>query len=489
MATSSSHLSGLTHPRVLPDSSAPDQRWKRLPTKPRTDTAPLNLSQSSSKTPSYSRTRKTKSAHTPGVTPRPGVTPSSSVNSCRFIPKRNTIQNEYGSYLLLKQKPANEENESDDELKDPQDEVYRKSLLSIACKGSVPRGVLSFHTPRNDDHLPQYVTSGPVGSSASISHSITKRFGDLHFEERRKIDTKTEKVLDAPDIVNDFYLNVLDWSKKNVVAVALKEKVYLWYGETQEVEQLQGIGYEGVMITALSWAEKGRFLAIGLDNGRIQLYDSDINKKIRTMRAHTGRVSCLHWHLHLLASGSKDCEVAIHDVRQGEHLLCKLLAHKMEVCGLRWSPDGSMLASGSNDNTICLWSPTVSHSPIHVLEGHISAVKAMAWCPWKPLILATGGGSNDKCIKLWDTATGECIKTKCAKSTVTGIVWLAVHKELITSHGFPKNQVIIWKLEPELTKLAELSGHADRILHISLNPDGSKLITASADETLRIWNV
>ena len=66
-------------------------------------------------------------------------------------------------------------------------------------------------------------------------------------------------------------LNVLDWSKKNVVAVALKEKVYLWYGETQEVEELQGIGYEGVMITALSWAEKGRFLAIGLDNGRIQV--------------------------------------------------------------------------------------------------------------------------------------------------------------------------------------------------------------------------
>lgn len=67
--------------------------------------------------------------------------------------------------------------------------------------------------------------------------------------------------------------------------------------------------------------------------------------------------------------------MAVHDVRQGEHLLYKLLAHNMEVCGLRWSPDGSMLASGSNDNTICLWSPTVCDSPIHVLKGHTSAVK------------------------------------------------------------------------------------------------------------------
>ena len=64
---------------------------------------------------------------------------------------------------------------------------------------------------------------------------------------------------------------MLDWSQKNIVAVALNEKVYLWYGETQQVEQLQGIGYEDVMITALSWADKGRFLAIGLDNGRIQV--------------------------------------------------------------------------------------------------------------------------------------------------------------------------------------------------------------------------
>ncbi|XP_019862428.1 PREDICTED: anaphase-promoting complex subunit cdc20-like [Amphimedon queenslandica] len=317
---------------------------------------------------------------------------------------------------------------------------------------------------------------------------MNKRLGELRFEATRKIETKAEKVLDAPGIVNDFYLNVLDWSRKNVVAVGLSEKVYLWNSETQEVEQVEGIGYDDVIVTSLSWADKGRFLAIGLDSGRIQLYDYDIKKKIRTLCAHASRVICLDWHLHLLASGSKDGEIQVNDVRLKECVIYKLY-HKMAICSLHWSPNGSVLASGSNDNTVCLWNPSVSNRPIHVLNEHTAAVKAMAWCPWKPLILATGGGSNDKTIKLWDTALGQCIKAKCAESTVTGITWSVTHQELITSHGFPKNQVTVWKVESEITKLAELSGHKDRILHISLNPNECQLITGSADESLMIWNI
>ena len=66
-------------------------------------------------------------------------------------------------------------------------------------------------------------------------------------------------------------MNLLDWSNKNIVAVALGECIYLWNGDTGEVEQLEGVSYDDVVITSLSWADKGRFLAIGLDNGSIQV--------------------------------------------------------------------------------------------------------------------------------------------------------------------------------------------------------------------------
>ena len=109
------------------------------------------------------------------------------------------------------------------------------------------------------------------------------------------------------------------------------------------------------------------------------------------MRGHSDRVSCLHWSRHLLArycvinntftspspslSGSRSGEIHIHDVRQPEHLLCRLLHHKMEVCGLQWSPNGSMLASGANDNLVCLWNPLVDERPVHILREHTAAVK------------------------------------------------------------------------------------------------------------------
>ena len=50
--------------------------------------------------------------------------------------------------------------------------------------------------------------------------------------------------------------------------------------------------------------------------------------------------------------------------------------HTMEVCGVRWSPDGRMLASGGNDNIVCIWNPMAGmERPVQVLTGHQAAVK------------------------------------------------------------------------------------------------------------------
>ena len=45
---------------------------------------------------------------------------------------------------------------------------------------------------------------------------------------QRKISGVPERILDAPDIVNDYYLNPIDWSATNLLAVALANTVYIW---------------------------------------------------------------------------------------------------------------------------------------------------------------------------------------------------------------------------------------------------------------------
>lgn len=44
----------------------------------------------------------------------------------------------------------------------------------------------------------------------------------------RRIPQFPEKILDAPDLIDDYYLNLLDWSSDNILAVCLAQTVYLW---------------------------------------------------------------------------------------------------------------------------------------------------------------------------------------------------------------------------------------------------------------------
>ena len=66
--------------------------------------------------------------------------------------------------------------------------------------------------------------------------------------------------------------------------------------------------------------------------------------------------------------------------------------------------------------------------------------------------------------------------------------WSLHEKELVSSHGYSHNQLIVWKY-PTMVKVAELTGHTARVLHMAQSPDGQTICSAAADETLRFWKV
>mmetsp|Transcript_32193 Transcript_32193/g.28526 ORF Transcript_32193/g.28526 Transcript_32193/m.28526 type:complete len:101 (+) Transcript_32193:149-451(+) len=93
-------------------------------------------------------------------------------------------------------------------------------------------------------------------------------------------------------------------------------------------------------------------LAIGLDNGDVEIWDTNARKLIRTLGGHVQRVSSLSWNQNILSTGSLDSSIINHDVRDRNHIVSRFEDHTKEVCGLKWSFDGQQLASGSNDNTL-----------------------------------------------------------------------------------------------------------------------------------------
>ena len=68
-------------------------------------------------------------------------------------------------------------------------------------------------------------------------------------------------------------------------------------------------------------------------------------------------------------------------------------------------------SSGSNDNLVQLWDPRQPDTPVNTLTAHLAAVKAVSWCPWQPKTLATGGGTTDRTIKFWNTASGNLLQS------------------------------------------------------------------------------
>ncbi|KAI9922610.1 hypothetical protein PsorP6_000407 [Peronosclerospora sorghi] len=312
----------------------------------------------------------------------------------------------------------------------------------------------------------------------------------------RHVPSAPVKVLDAPELMNDYYLNLLSWGANNVLAVALGQCVYLWNADSGEINELMALDGDEY-VSSVQWSDAAggsTHLAVGTSESVVQLWDVTASRQVRAMNGHASRVGALAWNSYVLSSGSRDSTIIHHDVRARHHQLSTLTSHEQEVCGLQWSPDGSMLASGGNDNALCLWkASTIGSSgsietPAHRLEQHTAAVKAIAWCPWERNLLATGGGTADRTIKFWNTANGAMLNSVDTGSQVCSLLWSTTEKELLSSHGYSQNELCLWKY-PSMTKVKELTGHTSRVLHLVASPDGETVVSGAADETLRFWKV
>ncbi|KAJ8082500.1 substrate-specific activator of APC-dependent proteolysis [Marasmius tenuissimus] len=333
------------------------------------------------------------------------------------------------------------------------------------------------------------------------------------------------RVLDAPELAEDFYLNLVDWSSTNVLGVGLGSCVYLWTAHNAQVSKLCDLADQRDSISSVSWVQKGSTLAVGTLSGRLHVYDAHTLQLQRTYpQAHIQRIGALSWNSYILSSGSRDRQVHHRDVRDPNlRPFKRCLGHKQEVCGLKWSGDGGVsaanLASGGNDNKVCVWdlrgskraqatgAPNAGRAlggvtasddgsgpgevPLWKFHEHTAAVKALAWDPHVSGVLATGGGTQDKHIRFWNTVNGTMLNELDTGSQVCNLIWSLTSHELVSTHGFSsttaQNQICIWKY-PTLNMVASLTGHTNRVLYLAMSPDGETIVTGAGDETLRFWN-
>jgi cell division cycle protein 20 (cofactor of APC complex) len=260
----------------------------------------------------------------------------------RYVPARGAASNQdHTGPILIPHSSASSDssNPSTGTLPDP--DPTHTSDLSAALGLDSSKRILSFFAeppPSQTEHsalLASYARLPSRSSSMASTSSATTT--------RRRIASAPERVLDAPGLVDDYYLNLLDWSSTNLVAVGLGESVYVWNATSGTVDLLCSVGgtpaTEDEYVCSVRFAEDGSYLAVGVSSGTVQMYDLSTGKCVRNMRGHLDRVASLCWSGAILSSGSKTGEIWNSDVRISQHKVAELSGHRAEVCGLEWRPE------------------------------------------------------------------------------------------------------------------------------------------------------
>ena len=359
----------------------------------------------------------------------------------------------------------------------PEEVAYQSSIAS-ACGVKLNTRILAFKPAPPE-------SSKPIDLRSQYNRPLKPAAQTAQF--RRRVLTAPERVLDAPGLVDDYYLNLLDWSSNNQVAIGLERSVYVWSAESGTVNPLLECPSD-TYVSSVKWSDDGAYVGVGLGTGEVQIWDVEEGAKLRSMHGHDTRVGVLGWSKHLLSTGARSGLVYNHDVRIADHKVAELVSHVGEVCGLEWRSDGAQLATGGNDNLVSIWDARSLNAPKFSKANHRAAVKALSWCPWQTNLLATGGGSHDRHIHFWNTTTGARVNSIDTGSQVTSLRWSKEYKELASSSGFPDNSISLWSY-PSLVKNQEIPAHESRVLHSCLSPDGQMLATAAADESLKFWKL
>lgn len=264
--------------------------------------------------------------------------------------------------------------------------------------------------------------------------------------------------------------------------------VNLWNSKRQLLKQLKN---PGTIALAVTFSLDGRLIASGYSDGTVKLWNSD-GILLRTLKRHYGEV----WGVAFspdgstIASGSMDNTVNLWSVSDGR-LLRTLKGHISRVRSVAFSYDGKVIASASEDSTIKLWN-VGNGTLIKTLKGHQSSVWDVTFSPDGKLIASAG---EDNTVKLWNASNGLLLQNLKGHS---GAVWSVAFSpvsaaspggisQLIAS-GSADKTVKLWKIS-DGTNVTTLYGHSDKVNSVVFSHNSQKVISASSDSTIIVWDL
>ena len=295
----------------------------------------------------------------------------------------------------------------------------------------------------------------------------------------RKLPKAPLQILDSPGLKDDPYTNILDWSDKDIICVAIKNKIY----SLKEMGTIPSILIDfpkDFEITSIAFNNSGELMAIGSNSGKGFLIDIMKKGVIGTFESKLRQTSITWRDNNHLTVGSLDGVIIDYDVRIKQNIV-RVIESKIPLINIKWSINGNMMCGSSSDGKVLLWDAR-EKATLYKFPSHSGFVKGLSWSISN--LLATG--SSDGIIKIWDSNDFKCLK-EIDTVEVYSLIFSRNTNEFVSGHGGSLNSATIWNIDGH--KIGNLLGHQMKVSHLALNPTGDQLLTGSIDETLRFWKV
>ncbi|UKZ48115.1 hypothetical protein TrVGV298_002351 [Trichoderma virens] len=161
-------------------------------------------------------------------------------------------------------------------------------------------------------------------------------------------------------------------------------------------------------VNLAAWSHDATWLASASDDETIKTWDPATGQCISTMDGHSGKVNAVAWSCDAacIASASDDKTVMIWDPATGQ-CMSIFEGHNAWVFSLAWSHDATRVASASDDKTVKIWDPANGQFGPTTTEGHRGQINSLAWSHDGTRVASI----SDDMVKIWDSATGQCIST------------------------------------------------------------------------------
>ncbi|THH14174.1 hypothetical protein EUX98_g9637 [Antrodiella citrinella] len=324
--------------------------------------------------------------------------------------------------------------------------------------------------------------NGGVVSSLTVSKDGTHIAAGFDDSFVRVWDLQTSVVFQLQGHSDNVWATMFSPSENNkLVSGSADKTAIIWDVSTCDIARtLSAPDITGSVYT-VAYAPDGKTIATGSDNGFVYLWDADTGERKHHLKVHASVGLVLAFS----PMGNRlVCVVTkgwIWDPVSGQQL--GMIEGHVDgiVSCMAFSPDGSRILTGADDQTARVWS-SENGEELVTLREHTAAVWAVAWSPDSQYV-ATGG--LDETIVVCNSYSGEIIHLlRDRPSPVTTLLWT---EDLLIA-GAADGTVRLWN-DKTGAFVAELQGHIDRVNTTVLAKGGVNVVSSAEDGTIRKWDM